>query len=72
VLFLISGLAAAVSLLTGHPTLAWALLIAHLGLPLVFVIYQFRLRNARYLPMQYLLGYTYLCARAYSAVRALI
>jgi glycosyltransferase involved in cell wall biosynthesis len=71
VLFLLSGLAAAVFVLAGFTAFAGALLIAHLALPLVFAVYQFRLRNARYLPMQYLLSYTYLCARAYSAIRSL-
>lgn len=51
--------------------LGWLFVFLHLTIPLAFVIHKFRLRNGRYLAIQYGLAYIYLVARSYSLFRAL-
>jgi glycosyltransferase involved in cell wall biosynthesis len=44
----------------------------HLVMPAIYVIYRFQLRNWKYFPSQYVLGYLYLGARAISGIRSLL
>ena len=52
-------------------SVGWLFLFVHLTIPFAFVIHKFRLRNSRYLAIQYGLAYIYLVARTYSLFRTL-
>lgn len=59
-------------LATGHGRACLVSMALHLVLPLLYVLYRFRFRNLKYLPLQYALGYLYLAARAASGVSSLL
>lgn len=58
------------SLAIGHIGIGLCMLALYLVMPLLYIIYRFQFRNARYLPVQYFLGSLYLGARAVSGVRS--
>lgn len=64
----ISGVAAVIS---GHLRTGMTLLCLYTFMPALYVVYRLKLRNVRYLPMQYLLAHLYLSARAAAAIGAM-
>jgi len=70
-LFSFCFIAAVLASLLHFNSLGWLFLFLHFTIPLAFAIHKFRLRNSRYLAVQYGLAYIYLVARSYSLFCAL-
>jgi len=71
-LFAVLLVAVAVSMALGQTLVGLWCLGLFLGMPLLYVVYRFRFRNFRYLPVQYCLGALYLGARAVSGIRTVL
>lgn len=69
VIFLLLGLGSVLAFVLGQPRIGLLLLCIHAAAPLLLILHKLKLRNPRYLPIQYGLGYAYLAARAWSASR---
>jgi glycosyltransferase involved in cell wall biosynthesis len=65
-------LGAALSLALGHILIGLWMLTLFLVMPLVYAVYRFRFQNAKYLPVQYMLGALYLGARVMSGIRSVL
>jgi glycosyltransferase involved in cell wall biosynthesis len=72
VIFALSIAGAILALAFGHTFAGLCLLGLFLVMPFLYVMYRFRLKNSKYLPVQYVLGSLYLGSRAVSGVRSLL
>jgi glycosyltransferase involved in cell wall biosynthesis len=70
VLFALLLVGALLSLALGHTFTALCMLGLFLVMPLLYVVYRFQLKNSKYLPVQYVLGFLYLGSRAMSGIRS--